>query len=89
MSIQVELYYSPYCRRCSASRSAVRALATATPGVQFSELNVLDHIETAAARGVRITPSIAINGKVVMSGAVSVRRLRDRLRSEASHVHDQ
>ena len=79
--IEVELYYSPYCRGCGPSRREIRALATAAADIQFSEWNVLEHIEAAAARGVRVCPAIVINGRVVMSGKLSLPRLRAHLHS--------
>ncbi|MGH8284754.1 MAG: thioredoxin family protein [Steroidobacteraceae bacterium] len=76
VTIEVELFYSRYCRHCGASRADVRAVARATPGVRFEELDVLEHIERAASCGVLATPAVAINGTLVMAGALSLPRLR-------------
>lgn len=76
MTIEIELFYSRYCRRCRASRGDVRAVARAMPGVRLKELDVLEHIERAASRGVLATPAVAINGTLVMAGALSLPRLR-------------
>lgn len=88
--IQIDFYYSPYCEHCAGSREVVRHIAKSMPGVFLCERNVLEYIEQAAARGVRATPSIALNGKLVVSGAVTARQLRDRLRTEIKNaLHDR
>ncbi|MGQ0835435.1 MAG: thioredoxin family protein [Gammaproteobacteria bacterium] len=87
VTIEVELFYSRYCRHCGASRADIRALVGATPGVRFEELDVLEHIERAASRGVLATPAVAINGTLVMAGALSLPRLRALL-SNARERHD-
>lgn len=46
-----------------------RVVKTLGPTVAWQEIDVLQQLEHAAALGVMATPSIAINGKVVITGA--------------------
>jgi thioredoxin-like negative regulator of GroEL len=75
--LQVDLYYSPYCRHCEGMREKLRMLAAQPPGrIAFRERNVLDHIEEAAALGIRSTPALVVDGRLVACGVLEPRRLR-------------
>lgn len=49
------------------------------PEASLSEINVLDELEHAVSRGIRTTPAITVNGRVVTSGNLDLDALRKAL----------
>lgn len=69
MITTVELFVSPYCRCSTETRDRVRDIVQeSTPEAAWSETNVLDELERAVSCGIRTTPAIAVDGRVVTSG---------------------
>lgn len=82
MAIQLEFFYSPYCRRCGKTRAHLRTLAAgwSWDRVHFREVNVLDELDRAVSLGVLQTPALAVEGKVVAGGIASPKVLEKLLR---------
>lgn len=82
MTVHLELFYSPYCSGCRKARQQLRALATAWPEerLTFSEHDVVKSLERAVAVGVRATPALAIDGKLLAGPVPSPRALRALVR---------
>lgn len=77
----VEIYYSPYCPHCRGARDTVdRTLASLGLTATVEERNVLDHLDAAVAAGVRMTPSLAVNGRVAVAGPFDPDRVAAALR---------
>lgn len=88
MTGSVELFLSPYCRCSTSARRQIRNLVRKSrPDVEWSEVNVLDDLERAVARGVRSTPAIAVNGHVVTSGKLDLEALREALEADHDRQH--
>ena len=67
MTTEIELFYSPYCKRCAAARRWVHEFATAPrhQGVVYRERNVLEDLERAVELGVKATPALAVSGRLI------------------------
>lgn len=67
--MELHLYYSPYCPRCQGIGDVVEQSAR---NAGFSDAvrmrNVLEHIDEAVAAGVRTTPALTLNGRLLASG---------------------
>lgn len=90
MTVQVELFYSPYCARCRNARAQLRAFTALwqAEGLQFRERDVLVELDRAVAVGVLQTPALAIDGRLIAGPVPSPRALkkllRERLTPQAS-----
>lgn len=56
----VELYTSAFCAPCRTARRVVGEAARLVPAARVSELDVAEHVETAAARGISSTPTVLV-----------------------------
>jgi len=74
--MKIELLYSPGCKQCDAARSGLKAAAeqacTDHP-LEWTELNVLEHLDYAVDLGVLTLPAIAIDGELVFASLPSPR----------------
>lgn len=75
-SIDIDVYISPYCDHC---RTALRHLTTIGEHIDrpfaIRERNILEHLDSAVAAGVRATPAVVINGRLLSSGGTTRARL--------------
>lgn len=80
MPAELELFYSPYCLHCRKAREQLRVLAGAwsKAGLRLREHDVLEEVDRAVAIGVRKTPALAIDGKLI-AGSIPSRRVLERL----------
>jgi len=78
MSVEIELFYAPWCTRCAAPRRRLRALLSGPAGraLAYHERNVLENLERAVELGVTATPALAISGRLVAMGRWREARLR-------------
>ena len=85
MGVVVELFYSPYCRRCADARHAVQAALAALPSgaLIYHERNVMEDLERAVELGITATPTLVVAGKPFPVGRWQPQRLR---RALAQHV---
>lgn len=88
--IQVEVFSSPGCSKCSHGKEVLRQLVEeiGSDRIQWREVNILQELDHAVALGVLSTPSIAINGQLVFTSLPSAGKLRaeleDRLQGDQS-----
>ncbi len=88
--IQVEVFSSPGCSKCSHGKEVLRQLVEelGSDRIQWREVNILQELDHAVELGVLSTPSIAINGQLVFTSLPSARKLRaeleDRLQGDQS-----
>lgn len=79
--IQVEVFSSPGCSRCShvfaLLESVVRDVGAGR--VEWREVNVVEELDYAVELGVLTMPAIAIDGELVCTSHPSARKLRDLL----------
>ncbi|RMG56132.1 MAG: glutaredoxin [Gammaproteobacteria bacterium] len=82
MSIEVEVFASPGCSKCSHAKEVLRRLAEELGAgqVHWREVNILEEMDHAVALGVMSTPAIAIDGELVFTGLPSRGRLEQELR---------
>lgn len=66
MPLDVELFVSPYCKRCHAARQQLEAAIADLPmgALRYQERDVVEHLDRAVELGVRATPSLAISGRL-------------------------
>ena len=67
MSVEVEIFSSPGCTKCSHAREVLRRLTEEVEHgrIEWREVNVLNELDYAVSLGVLSTPAIAINGGLV------------------------
>lgn len=82
--MDLELFYSPYCRRCKAARQQLQKFLSVVgePGLNYRERDVIKDLERAVELGVTATPALALNGKLVAAGAWRPEQLRALLERE-------
>lgn len=85
MPLNVELFISPYCRRCKGVRKSLRAVLSDLPAgaAHFEERNVLQHLDRAVELGVTATPALALNGTLMAVGGWRDAQLRAWLAAAA------
>jgi hypothetical protein len=81
MSMKVEVFSTPGCRKCAQAREALQAVVEAfgQDKATWREVNVIDDIEYAVALGVLSPPSIAIDGELVFPTLPTANRLKNEL----------
>lgn len=77
-SIELDLYVSPYCPHCDAMLQNLATLRTVQGRpVTIRKRDVLEHLDIAVAAGVRATPALVLHGRLLASGRVTPKRLRN------------
>ncbi len=78
--MKVEMFYTPGCSDCVAAHARLRTAAQeAVKNLVWRELNVLDELDYAVELGVLTLPSIAVDGKLVLTSMPTVAQLRTAL----------
>lgn len=79
--INVEVFSSPGCSKCSHAKEVLRKLVEDLGGdkIQWREVNILDEMDHAVELGVLSTPSIAINSELIFASLPSAKKLRTEL----------
>lgn len=78
--MKIELFYSTGCAQCAAAQAFLKSAAEQTvAGVDWREINVLDHLDYAVELGVLSLPAIAIDGELVFPALPNAWQLRDAL----------
>ena len=81
-AIELDFFVSPYCPRCDATLENLAALTTVGERpLTIRKLDVIEHLDAAVAAGVRTTPALVLNGRLVASGSVTPKRLSRILQS--------
>lgn len=85
MRSELHLYYAPHCPRC---RGAAAAVEEATRALSLDEpvqaRNVIDHLDAAVAAGVRQTPALVLNGRLIVAGRLKPTQLEKVLEQALS-----
>lgn len=79
MTINVEVFSSPGCGKCSHARQVLQKMADELGGISYREVNILDEMDYAVGMGILSTPSIAIDGELVYTNLPSAKKLRKDL----------
>ena len=82
MTLLVELFSSPGCRRCDRAQELLREVIAGLEGasaIEWRRVNVVAELEYAARLGVVAVPAIAIDGRLLFTGLPSRSRLREEL----------
>lgn len=78
--MQIDLFYAPHCSSCRRVRPILRRLAaTQREAIELRELDVVEHLDEAVSVGVLRTPTVVINGKVRLTGAITEAALNSLL----------
>lgn len=79
--INVEVFSSPGCGKCSHAKDVLRKLAEefGENKIQWREVNILDEMDYAVELGVLSTPSIVIDSELVFLSLPSAKKLRAEL----------
>lgn len=78
--MKVEFFFASGCRKCAASRAALREAAGSERGVQWSEVDIAKNPNRVVDVGVLSTPAIAIDGELVFKTAPSASQLTGAIR---------
>jgi len=72
MKVRVELFITNFCPRCVSARDTLTATIETLGKGRFDVtiVDVVQEIDHAVAVGVRATPAIAVDGKLVWTGQV-------------------
>ena len=85
MRADLHLYYAPHCPYCRGAAAvveeAVRALKLNGP---VQERNVVEHLDAAVAAGVRQTPALVLNGRLIAAGRLKPAQLAKTLEKALS-----
>jgi len=75
---ELELFTSPYCPHCSSMNEQLRAiLADRAPGrIDLRERSMLDDLDRAVDLGIRRTPALVLDDRLVHQGAWRERDLQ-------------
>ncbi len=80
---EIELFTSPGCPRCARMRGLVDAyLEYRKLPLRVSMVDVVAELDRAVALGVRATPALVIDGRLVLTGAAAPARLHALLDDE-------
>ena len=81
MSIKVEVFSTPGCRRCESARDGLKAIVSGfgAQEVIWREVNVLEELDYAVELGVLTPPSMAIDGELIFAKLPTPARLRAEL----------
>lgn len=93
--IELELYVSRHCPHCNAALEMLAPFdkIRGRP-VVIRRRDVLEHLDSAVAAGVRATPALALNGRLIAYGRLTPDRLHkildDALTGEPNNgAHDR
>jgi len=74
--MKIELFYALGCDKCASNRTSLKVAAErAVPGLEWHELNVLEHMDYAVELGVLNLPAIAIDGALEFPALPSAKQL--------------
>ncbi len=78
---QVEIFVAPGCNKCGRSIALIEALHAKTPGISFDwrVVDVVTELDYAVEIGIRATPGIAINGRLVFTAQPNREKLRNAI----------
>ncbi len=84
MSINVEVFSSPGCSKCSHARELLKkiALEKGEDCIHWREVNILQELDYAVSLDVLSTPAIAIDGRLVFTRLPSARKLQSVLEEQ-------
>ena len=84
MSINVEVFSSPGCSKCSHARELLKkiVLEKGEDCIHWREVNILQELDYAVSLGVLSTPAIAIDGQLVFTQLPSARKLESVLEEQ-------
>lgn len=75
MSDLIEIYSASHCPHCSAATERIRDWL-ADVDFELQRHNVLDNIDRAVELGIRQTPALVVNGKLIHQGPMTEKRLQ-------------
>ena len=83
MSINVEVFSSPGCSKCSHAKSVLKKVADemGADAIQWRDVNVLEELDYAVEMGILSTPAIVIDGALLFSSLPSTTKLHAELAS--------
>ncbi len=84
--LEIELFTSPGCPRCARLRTLVEAYAArARSGLHVRVVDVVAELDRAVELGVRATPALVVDGRLVLTGTPAPARLRSLLDERLGH----
>lgn len=89
MRSDLHLYYAPHCPHCRGAAAVVEEAARALRlDVPVQERNVVEHLDAAVAAGVRQTPALTLNGRLIAAGHLKAAQLAKKLAQALSEEKD-
>ncbi|MDT8385739.1 MAG: thioredoxin family protein [Gammaproteobacteria bacterium] len=86
--INVEIFTAPNCNQCGRAVTLVQSVVEeiGNDRIQWRRVDVVAELDHAVAMGVRATPAIAIDGKLVFTALPRKQRLRQALRQQGESL---
>jgi len=85
MRADLHLYYAPHCPICQGAKAVVEQAAGALKlDNPVQERNVVEHLDEAVAAGVRRTPALTLNGRLIAAGHLKAAQLARTLEQALS-----
>jgi len=77
----IEVFIAENCNKCGKALTVVESVIATmdTPTVELRKVNIIEEIDYAVAIGLRATPGIAINGKLIFTSTPSQISLREAI----------
>lgn len=81
MSLRVEIFFTPGCRKCARSREELRGVlqALAGRGVAWRDVDLLEELDYAVELGVVGPSAIAVEGELLFPNLPTPEVLRQEL----------
>ncbi|HEC12750.1 MAG TPA: thioredoxin family protein [Acidiferrobacteraceae bacterium] len=78
MSIYVEIFSSPGCRKCGRANDVLKKITEDIGGdcIHWRTVNILEEMDYAVTLGVLATPAIAVDGELIITALPSEKKLR-------------
>ncbi len=75
----LELFIDPICFCKDKAKSLVKETLQGFPGILFKEINVFKEPQRAQQLGVKMSPTLALNGKIISVGLPEENQLKQIL----------
>ncbi len=84
--VQVEIFITPHCNKCGRSVALLESLHKESPEIfSWRVVDVLAELDYAVETGVRATPGIAINGRLIFTAQPAKERLREAIQQAGNN----
>lgn len=79
MTVKIEVFAAPGCKKCAGVQGELRAVAASVLGkdrLAWREVSVLEELDYAVSLGVLTMPAIAVNGELMFASLPTPEQFR-------------